>query len=406
MAYSGHELIGIGKQSALGTAATTYANVVTDGSFSATENVTAINQKGRRGFSEAMDFNQYYGRGSTDISFGGAVELQQTTSETRGSILGILLRNILGSGPVGTTAASSGIYKVATNSTTTADYWFRLARNAKEYLTVAQRLTAESTGDKQVKDARVTNITITADPESVLSYTATLIGQPATIGSADGEGVTLAENTTTFVPMKEPNTFSGLELGASTATSAAIGQIGEASHVKAGLVLPDGAGSFINLSGTGGGVLSCEWSFTREATPVYTMDTKTAVNRGQYNDILLGPLEVTCSFVFYAKKNITQIFRGQGNGAVFNSCQKGTANSVSERGVTIGARKVSFAEGGMEIDSSATYATIALSGRALWTDSTTSNATSAPLSNTAYTSGTPVEVQLTEAGTSIAYDVA
>lgn len=391
MAYSGRELIGIGKQSAKGTARTTgYSTVITDGSFSASENVTAINDQGRRGRSEAMDFGQSYGRGSSDISFGGTVALDNSTG-TKGSVVGILLRNLFGTGAAVTDTAGSALLRKQVQ-TTRYDNFFRLGSlQGREYLTVAQSLMG-STADKQIKDCVVTNLTITADTESMVSYTATLTGQPATIASADGVGINVGNSTSVMVPYTNDKTFSSLDIAGGTGTSGVAITKGESAHAKSGILLPDGNGSTVNLTGAAT-LISAEWSFSREATPVYTIGSKTAATRGDYDDIHLGPLEVTCSFVFYAKDSVAQVFRGQGRGFVQTAWQSGTENTVNENVFAIGAKDVSFAEGPLEIDSSATYSTMALSGRAIWTPTAAGNA---PLSDTNYATGTPVEVQITE----------
>ena len=70
------------------------------GSFSASESYENILDTGRRGGSEAMDFYAYQGVGLSEISFDFPMMYGQNTTQqhTTGAILGILLRNILGTG--------------------------------------------------------------------------------------------------------------------------------------------------------------------------------------------------------------------------------------------------------------------------------------------------------------------
>ena len=393
MANSNRELIGIAGQSALGTAIGTGSNNFVQvhssaGSFSASETFTAINDNGRRGNNDAMDYEQYYGKGSTDISWDGAIELTNGTIK-RGSVIGVLLRNLFGTGTPAT-GATNAAEASALFATSMRDYSFRLG-TANEYLTVVQKFLGEtSTNAKQIKDCKVTSLTITADTESVLSYSTTLMGQPASTGT-NGVGITISDASFQDV-LVDASTFNSGQVSAGTGTG------GVSSGVLDGLVLPNYAGTATSLVSSAN-IISVEWSFSREATPVYTM---TGDGASTFKDIYTGPLEVTTSIVFYMDNAIAQMFRNkQANayGAVQTAWQKGVATQATERAFGIGANKVSFAEGPMEIDTSASYTTLALSGRALYSNSAQT------ISGGAYTAGSPVEVRITENSTAVSANI-
>ncbi len=142
---------------------------------------------------------------------------------------------------------------------------------------------------------------------------------------------------------------------------------------------------------------------SREGTPVYSL-----ANSKEYQDIYLGPLEVTYSAVAQLDARDQARIRGFRTTAGdsfpntrYNtriSFTQGTAyNDLTARALSIGIADSTPLEAPMEIDTSGAYATLSMSGRALATNDDLELSSADYDSTNAYDKS-PVEIQITELG--------
>lgn len=411
---SNTELITVGVQT--GTASATQGNrqiapiagfntiPVNTGTFSASETYENIMDQGRRG-SEAMDYNSYQGVGSTEISFefpmmfgntyagnGGAV------TDHSGSVLGILLRNMLNTGP---NAAGSGITPIkTTNLETTAgtpvvtrtwQTYFRLGNSfltaaQTEYLTIGRTLkdgTGAFAGNAQYKDCRVTEIAISANAgEGAVTVSVTLTGQPATVSDT----AAVANKT--------------------LSTHIALGWKNEQIATNT-IFQPKLMGTDLYTAGEAGAntnrMISFEATLSRAATPVYGLN-----NTQGYNNIYLGPLEVTYNAVAQLNNTELAIVRAgrPAVGDVYDTriafseglgAQTGATATEKSMALVIGIKDSTPIEAPMEIDASGEYATVSISARALATNGNLLISND-DYDNTSDTNRSPIEIMIQEQG--------
>ena len=384
---SAREVIGIGMQGNIGSEAGEYNIVPVDsGSFSASETYEQILETGRRG-TDAMDYNAFQGVGSTEISFDfpmmyGALAGNNNT----GSVLGILLRNILGTGgPAATASEGSATAAEQRNACRTEkngsaktafNTWFRLGK-AQEYLTVCRNLIG-GTGDAHYKGCRVTELTINSNAgEGAVTCSASLTGMTPTVGT--GETVVTTKTLSNTLALGYQNT---LEATAEYKP-----------YLLGTLLYHADDRNVLNR------IISFSVTLSRDASPVYTMS-----NAKTYNDLYLGPLSVTWNAV--AEISNTELAAIRDNTAIVPSgvtkktiisFSQGTLNDNDERSLLIGIGSSSPYEAPLELDTSGDYATVSISGRALTTNA------AMPLSGDDYdsqdaTNRSPLEIQITEAG--------
>ena len=377
---SSREVVGIGLQSGIGTETTEYNAIpVEAGSFSAAESYEQILDTGRRG-TDAMDFNSFQGVGSTEISFDmpmmyGADAIAGAT----GSVLGILVRNILGSGAAGETSnfgspsaaeqRQSARREIVATSKTAWNTWFRLGKT-QEYLTVARTLIG-GTGDAHYKDCRVTSLTISSNAgEGPVAISATLMGQPPTVADED---IAATKTLSSNIALGFQNVHEGQTEYKPTLMGTTLYHNTDSNALNR--------------------IISFEVTLSRDATPIYTMS-----NTQNYNDLYLNPLEVTWNMVCEINNTDLALVRaGTGTGKTMVAFSKGTINDNSERSLIIGMAKNSMYESPVEIDTSGAYSTVSYSGRAITDNS------ALPLSGDDYdsddaTKRSPIEIRITEAG--------
>ena len=372
---SAREQIGIGRQSAIGSlvAANDMQTLPADaGSFSVSENVEQILDTGRRG-AEAMDFGAYTGIKSTEISFDFPMMYGTSTSAAgnTGSVLGILLRNLLGGSPG--TGDDATLRTGQIGSTSVHNNYFRLG-TTKQYLTIGRRLmihgASDTTKDTRFGAARCNEITISANAgEGFVTCSASLTAKSETetdmtsLTNGNFKSATLSDNIAMGWENLQVATYPQKILG-TTVTN----------------------------------IISWEVTLTREASPIYTTS-----NSQDYSDIYLGPLEVTFNVVCDIPNN-TQLaaWRAGTTGVTQFAVSSGhaTATNAAARALVIGMANSTITESPLEIDTSGSYATVSLSGRGL------ANKAGVNLqpSNVAFTTATnlnhvtPVEILIKEVG--------
>ncbi len=382
---SAKEVIGIGRQADIATVTTEFNAVPVDsGSFSASETYEQILDTGRRG-TDALDFNAYQGVGSTEISFdfpmmwGAGAGANNT-----GSVLGILLRNILGSGAPTNTSDPSSVSsaeqrascRTEKNGTdkTAFNTFFRLG-DTKEYLSIARNLIGSN--DHSYLGCRVSELTISSNAgEGAVTVSATLTGQTASVGAS--KTIYTDSTLSSDVALGYQNVFAGTT---------------PYSPIVFGTVLYNST-----LSNALNRIISFDLTLTRESTPLYTMS-----NSKTYNDLYLGPLAVTWNAVLEVDNTEMALIRAgtaidtAGSKKTSIAFSKGTINDNSEKSLVIAMSASSPFESPMEIDTSGAYSTLAISGRALTTNA------AMPISaddydNASDTNRSPIEIQITESG--------
>jgi hypothetical protein len=337
---SAREQIGIGRQSAIGSlvAITDLQTVSPDaGSFSASETVEQILDQGRRG-AEAMDYQAFSGIKSTEISFDFPMMYGTSTSASgnTGSILGILLRNLLGSSPG--TGATDTLQQGRLGSTNVHNNYFRLG-TSKQYLTVGRRLMAHADAgtdkDTRFGAARCNEITISANAgEGFVTCSASLTAKSET--ETDMSSLTNGNFKTATVSDNMAMGWQNLQVA--TYPQKIVGT-------------------------TVTNIISWDVTFSRDITPIYTSG-----NTQDYSDIYLGPLEVTFTVVCDIPSNVQlAAWRAGTTGITQFAVSSGHAsvNNEASRALVIGMANSTITEGPLEIDTSASYSTVSLSGRGL-----------------------------------------
>jgi len=334
---SAREQIGIGRQSAIGSAVALNAlhTVVADaGSFTASENYEQILDTGRRG-SETMDFNSHQGVGFTEISFDFPLMYGSGTAAANnaGSIVGILLRNLLGTGASGS-GATDALRQTRIASTSNWKNQFRLG-SSKEYLTVARKILAQNSEATDVEyiGCRVNELTISANSgEGFVTCSTSLTGRTSTTIDMQNQADFLLSTTSEDLQRGWEN------ISVSTWPNKIVGT-------------------------TVTNIISWDVTFSREATPIFS-----AGNSQDYSDLYLGPLEVTFSVVCDIE-DATQLsaFRAntKGNTQLALSMGAASVTAATNRAFVIGMANSTIMEDALEIDTSGSYATVALSGRGL-----------------------------------------
>ena len=405
---SATEQVTIGLQASIGgTSAVNHIVPVNTGSFSATETFENIMDTGRRG-SEAMDFNSFRGVGSTEITFEfpmmyGKATPGATGNGATGSVLGILVRNLLGTninrtalGGATTATRAENLEDNSAAATTGFATYFRLANGsdyAQEFLTVGRKLEGTNL-DTLYYDCRVTEIGISANAgEGPVMITANLTGQPFTKSA-------VTVNTSYFTQSEK------IALGWENSMIDTVIPTGASKALSPWLL-------GVNLYSTNGTnaanrMISTEITMTREATPVYGLG-----NTNGFNNLYMGPLGVTFSAT--AQLNESELERARAGMPLNDSLSgftssktifgfssgtgDGTATAAETRALSIGMTAVTALEAPLVLDTSGAYTTIAISGRALATTG------DLPLSGDAYTGSSnprrsPVEIMLIEQGKS------
>ena len=402
---SSQEIIGIGLQADIDTEAAAYNIVpVNTGGFSATETFENIMDTGRRG-SEAMDYQAYAGVASTEITMEFPMMWGNSTGTT-GSVLGILLRNLLGTGatsgasPNGSKGVQTDPYRAeivdgAGGSLTTWNSFFRLGNRATaEYLTICRTLTATAGAggsDPIYMGCRVTEITISATSgEGPVMISATLTGR-----KADATG---AEETILLGTQSQDIALGWKNNLITTATRLDGTESGASATPYQNVLLGNDMYSG-SLGNSANRMISFEMTMSREGTAVYSLQ-----NNQDYQNLYLGPLEVTYNAV--AQLDDTELarirgFRTSSPDTTYDTkvaFTQGTTYDVTDaRALVIGIADSTPLESPLEIDTSDSYATVAISGRALATGA------NLLLTNSSY-DGTdnykrsPVEIQITEPG--------
>ena len=377
---SAREHIGIASQATSRSAATAFNLVPADaGSFSATETFEQILDTGRRG-SEAMDYRSFKGVGSTELTFDFPMMWGTSSSATTGCTLGTLLRNILGTGA----PAISGTATLPTRAVRVASIdnhqtFLRLG-TTHEYLTVTRELLNNVDGDmyERWKDCRVSSLTISANAgEGAITCSASLTGHTTAYSSS--------------------NPAIGTK---SISDNIALGF--ENAYISTARFQPFLFGNSVYSSDQNNAanrIISFEVTLSREITPIYTM-----ANNLNFNDVYLGPLEVTFNVVAeIAKADIDDVRANTIGKTVVGFSTAAVAgaayNETGARSLIIGMQATSPLEAPLEIDTSASYATVSYSGRAL----ATSDALA--ISGDAYTGSddtrrTPIEIEIQEHGAS------
>jgi len=405
---SATEQVTIGLQASIGgTSAVNHIVPVNTGSFSATETFENIMDTGRRG-SEAMDFNSFRGVGSTEITFEFPMMYGKATpgaggNGATGSVLGILVRNLLGTninrtalGGATTATRAENLEDNSAAATTGFATYFRLANGsdyAQEFLTVGRKLEGTNL-DTLYYDCRVTEIGISANAgEGPVMITANLTGQPFTKSA-------VTVNTSYFTQSEK------IALGWENSMIDTVIPTGASKALSPWLL-------GVNLYSTNGTnaanrMISTEITMTREATPVYGLG-----NTNGFNNLYMGPLGVTFSAT--AQLNESELERARAGMPLNDSLSgftssktifgfssgtgDGTATAAETRALSIGMTAVTALEAPLVLDTSGAYTTIAISGRALATTG------DLPLSGDAYTGSSnprrsPVEIMLIEQGKS------
>lgn len=331
MTLAHREIVQLSQQSTLGTSVTpTHLMPVT--SVSISEHFEQILDNGRRG-ADSMDYQAVQGVKHVEVSLEGQVMPHGTT----GMPFGLLLRNLLGSG----TATSSYPSPIQIGATGVYKH-YRFLGTTKEYLTL-EHASLQSSNDREVEGCRCHSITLSWNAgEGALNFSADLVGRDVTL-------VTVADLSAQITTPENP--FSGWRAS-------------------------------VNVNGsTNTRLISAEWTLSREVHRTYT-----GQNSQLYNDILLGPLEVTCSLVFdYSVVTDLALFRAKTQGELLNLFEYGSSGTL--RGFGIASFLTDFGDGAAEIDSSAVNNTLALTARCLHstsdgpigTDKSDSNAQNGPI---------------------------
>tara|TARA_B100001167_G_C16773827_1_gene309424 strand:- start:1061 stop:2305 length:1245 start_codon:yes stop_codon:yes gene_type:complete len=399
---SSQEIIGIGLQADIDTEAAAYNIVpVNTGGFSATETFENIMDTGRRG-SEAMDYQAYAGVASTEITMEFPMMWGNSTGTT-GSVLGILVRNLLGTG--GTGSASSGSKGTQTDpyraeivdgtsagNSTTWNSFFRLGNRATpEYLSIYRTLITGNAVDPIYVGCRVTEITISATSgEGPVMISATLTGRKADATGNEETGLLGTQSQDIALGWKNSliataAKLHGTEAGASTTPYQNL-LLGNSMYNA-------------SLGNSANRMISFEMTMSREGTPVYSLQ-----NNQNYQNIYLGPLEVTYNAV--AQLDSTELarirgFRTSSPDTTYDvrvAFSQGTAyDNDDARALVIGIADSTPLESPLEIDTSDSYATVAISGRALATGANLL-LTDSSYDGSANYKRSPVEIQITEVG--------
>ena len=343
------------------------------GSFTASETVEQILDTGRRG-AEAMDYGAYSGVKSTEISFDFPMMYGNPTlaAGNTGSVLGILLKSLLGI-TAGTNATDTLKQTDAGSSTGNYNNYFRLG-TTKNYITIARRLLAHGSGNTD-QDVR---------------YTSARCNEITISGNA-GEGfVTCSASLTSKAALTDD--MSSLTNG-NFKTATLSSDIQRGWENIAVLTYPQ------KIAGvTVTNLISWEVTLSRAASPIYT-----AANSQDYNDLYLGPLEVTFSAVASVPDNaLIALHRAgtQGETQFAASMGHATHSNVGCRALVIGLKKSVLTEAPLELDTSGDYVTISLSGRGLANNLAQSLIPSGDTFTTATNVNqvTPVEILIKEKG--------
>ena len=361
------------------TPANLHQVAVDGGSFSATENIDQILDQGRSG-SELMDYRSFAGIKSTELSFDFPMMYGNATGTAgnAGGTFGILLRNILGAGTAANNATDS-LRQTQVGSTSTYTNYFRLG-GSKEYIAVGRKLFATGTSDAIYGGARVTELTLSGNAgEGFVTCSTTLMGKSHAYSDLSG------------VTFKTDSISNDIAQG---------WQNSEVSTYPQKIV-----GTTVT------NIISFEVTLSREATPLYTTG-----NSQDYSDIYLGPLEVTFNIVAdiptqptSGGSTLINQFRENTQGvtqlAVSHTSATGSGSASGERTrfLVLGMVNSTLLESPIEIDTSGTYATVSVSGRALANINPTTGAIVNPQpSAQAYSTNnmnlTPIEVALREVG--------
>lgn len=342
MTLSSLEVVGFQKQTALGSGIDpVFLEAVTPGTFRASEEYEQLIDNGRRGV-DAMDFRALQGVAITNITWDGLIRHGDNTQK---SLIGYLLANLLGTGSLAS----------ATQIAVTGNYDHRLILGTtKEYFTIEHKALASSS-DRRFVDCRVTEITIQFNRgEDFVTYTVTLQGKETTLVTVQS----LTDN------LLDPHRgWEGVAV--------------------------------VNAANTR--LLSGEWTLRRSATPFYS-----AANSQDFQDLYLGPLEVTCSLILdYSAVTDIALLRAktQGELSIFFAIGTLVGGVVQDddnviRKFGIGGKKFDFGDGPAELDNSNENIRLALSARGLY-DTTAGVWTSDSGTNTATANqNSPVEIQI------------
>ena len=314
--------IGVSQQSTLGTSVTA-TKLIPVTSFSMEEVTAQILDNGRRG-PHSMDFRAVTGVKQYNISFDSLVQFNGTT----GTGLGVLLRNILGTGAV---SASLMV------SPATYNHDFQLAASSsnKDYITLEDD-TSLSGKAREIEGCRVTDLTISWNAgEGALAYNATLIGRDITDPLISGAGLGTLQDTTIEDPIQGWRAV------------VAFNQ----THVW--------AGTSLNKR-----LISCEWTLSRASRLMYS-----GSNSQLYQDLYLGPLQVTVSMVLdYIDDTELALYRTGNAIPLVNSFVYGSYGDTTLRRFAIGAPSVSLLEAPAVLDTSGEVITLGMSGRCLYTN--------------------------------------
>ena len=398
---SSQEIIGIGLQADIDTEAAAYNIVpVNTGGFSATETFENIMDTGRRG-SEAMDYQAYAGVASTEITMEFPMMWGNSTGTT-GSVLGILLRNLLGTGSTTATSGEAGTqtdpYRAeivdgeSAGDSTTWNSFFRLGNRATaEYLSVCRTLITGNAVDPIYVGCRVTEITISATSgEGPVMISATLTGRKA--DATGNEEDILLGTQSQDIALGWKNSLIGT-------ASKLYGTEAGASTTPYQNVLLGNSMYNSSLGNSSNRLISFEMTMSREGTPVYSLN-----NNQNYQNIYLGPLEVTYNAV--AQLDSTELARVRGFRTSSPDTTYDTKIAFTQgpaydhddaRALVIGIADSTPLESPLEIDTSDSYATVAISGRALATGANLL-LTDSSYDGTDNYKRSPVEIQITEVG--------
>jgi hypothetical protein len=313
MTLSHRSVIGVALQTVIGTPVSP-THLIPVNSFDASENFEQILDNGRRG-PDSMDFRAVQGVGYSDITIEGNVQMNDTT----GSGLGMLLRNILGSGDVTSSypvpiLVASGVYK-----------HYRFLGNVKEYLTIERDFNLGGSTVQQFSGCRCHELVIRWNSgEGAVTYTATITGRtPTLVGATD-----LTAQITT-----QEDPFAGWR---------GLVTINNASNLR---------------------LISAEWTISR-GTPVRQY---TANNTQQYSDLYFEPLSITCSLVFNYLDNVERnLFVNKTQGELTNLFEYGAAGTL--RGFGLSGLVFDFGDGPVELDNTGANITLGLVGRSLYSE--------------------------------------
>lgn len=310
MVLSSRQVIGLAQQPVIGTPVTA-THLLPVISCTVNEEIEPIVDNGRRG-PNAMDFGSVQGVKFFDINIEGNVQGNGTT----GMGMGILLRNLLECG-------TSAQYNVSQIGATGVYKHNRRMGSTKEYITLEENLQLSGSNARQVEGCRCRQMVFNWNAgEGAVTYTANVIGRELAL-------------------------IAGTDLSAQEVTQEDMFGGWRAS---------------VNVNGvdTFGRLLSAEWTLSREASRIYP-----GLNQQKYNDILLGPIEVTLSLVFdYVAVTDIAMFRSKTQGELINLFEYGSSGTL--RGFGLGSLKTDFGDGPANIDTSGENVTLSLSGRCLY----------------------------------------